>query len=445
MKTRVIACILFLLWVPHSAGQGLFEDATQDAEESKLAFDLWGYVRSVLYMGQASDPESGEIKSAYGEFALKLKAGPRGYGSAFAEVRMREGQEFDHRISEFNLREAYIDTYAGRFDFRVGHQIVVWGRADGLNPTDNITPKDMLVRSPDEDDRRLANFLLRTTYNVYPVKLELIWIPIFKPSRMPTEFIDFPPGIIYAGQNFPSARLENSGVALKLSLELAKLDGSLSYFNGYNPWSGLSAVVHEIPPLEPQDTLVKVFLKTYRMHVFGGDFSTTVGSCGLRGEVAYRRSQEDYKTNLHVINPDVYYVVGIDREFLGGVSFILQYLGRYVIDFEELEVPSHPALLPIYNLAFKNTILASQQFQWSHSVSSRLAASLFHETLSLELMGLVNLTSQEYMLRPKLDYSITDAFSLILGGELYRGPDDTLFHLVEKNLSGFFGELRLSF
>lgn len=445
MKTGVIACILFLLWVPYSAGQGLFEDATQDADESKLSFDLWGYVRSVLYAGEAPDPESGEIKSAYGEFALKLKAEKRGYGSAFAELRLREGQEFDSRVSEFNLREAYIDAYAGRFDFRVGHQIIVWGRADGLNPTDNITPKDMLARSPDEDDRRLANFLLRAAYNVYPLKLEVIWIPAYKASRMPTEFIDFPPGIIYSGQEFPSARFSNSGVALKLSLELAELDGSLSYFNGYNPWSGLSAAVPEIPPLGPQDTLVQVFLKAYRMHVLGGDFSTTVGSYGLRGEVAYRSPHEDYITNLYVINPDVYYVVGIDREFSGGVSFILQYLGRYVIDFEELEVPSNPALLPIYNLAFNNTILASQQFQWSHSVSLRLAASLLHETLSLELMGLVNLTSQEYMLRPKLDYSISDAFSITLGGELYRGPEKTLFHLVEKNLSAVFGELRLSF
>jgi len=445
MKCCAIAFILFLLWAPSSAGQGLFEDATQETDEKKLAFDLWGYVRSVLYMGQAPDPDSGEIKSAYGEFALKLKADKMGYGSAFAEVRVRGGQEFDKSVSEFYLREAYIDSYAGRFDFRVGNQIVAWGRADGLNPTDNITPKDMLARSPDEDDRRLANFLLRSTYNVHPLKLEAIWIPVFKPSRMPTEFIDFPPGIIYSGQDYPSARLENSGVALKLSLELAKLDGSLSYFNGYNPWSGLSATVYEISPQESQNTLVEVFLKTYRMQVFGGDFSTTVGSYGLRGEVAYRCPLDEYKTNFYVINPDVYYVVGIDREFSGGLSFILQYLGRYVIDFEELEVPSNPALLPLYNLAYKNTILASQQFQWSHSLSLRLAASLLHETLSLDLLGLVNLTSQEYMLRTKLDYSITDAFSLIFGGELYRGPEDTLFHLVEKNLSSVFGELRLSF
>jgi hypothetical protein len=181
------------------------------------------------------------------------------------------------------------------------------------------------------------------------------------------------------------------------------------------------------------------------MHTLGGDFSTTLGKYGLRGELAYRWPHLEYKTNIHIINPDIYYVFGIDREFSGGLSFILQYLGRYVLDYQELKAPSQAAMSPLYNLNRKNRILASQQYQWSHSFSLRLAASLWHETLHLELLSLVHLTSEEYLLRPKLEYEISDAFTFVLGGELYRGPEDTLFNLVEKNLSGVFTELRLSF
>lgn len=444
MKGRVAIWLLMVLWVPGLLGQSLFEEASQEKASSQPAFDLWGYVRSTLYLGQASDPDSGEIKSGYGEFSLKLKAEKADFGGAFAEIRGRHGQEFDLEVSEFNLREAYVDTYLGRFDLRIGHQIVVWGRADGINPTDNITPKDLLVRSPDEDDRRLANFAVRTHYNLSSLRLEALWVPFYAASRIPTEFINFPPGVLYGGHEYPTARLKNSAFAFRLNLELSGLDGSLSYFNGYNPFPGLSAAVYNVPPAAT-GPLVQVFLKAYRMHTLGGDFSTTLGKLGLRGEAAYRRPHLDYETNMFVINPDIYYVVGVDREFSNGMSFILQYLSRYVLDFKELDRPSDPSLLPLYNLNTKNRLLASQQYQWSHSFSLRLAASLLHETLHLELMSMVNLTSEEYLLRPKMDYEISDAFSFVLGGELYRGPEETLFNLVEKYLSGVFSELRVSF
>ncbi|MGB2908237.1 MAG: DUF1302 family protein [Candidatus Aminicenantaceae bacterium] len=441
---RLLLCLLLALSGFLSA-QGLFEEATQEKEGLIEALDLGGYLRSTLYAGEAPSPDTGQIKSGYGEFSLKAKAAVEDFGGAFAELRFREGLEFDQHVSQFTLREAYVDAYAGRFDFRVGHQIVVWGRADGLNPTDNITPRDMLARSPDEDDRRMANFLIRTYYNASPVRLEGIWIPFYRPSRIPTEFISFPANVIYGGQVYPAARLEDSAFAVKLNLELPSLDGSLSYFNGHNPFPGMSAEL--LPVFLPENPvpLVNAFLKSYRMQVIGADFATTLGSWGLRGEAAYRWPYEDYKAFLYIINPDLYYVVGIDREFPGNLSLIFQYLGRYVIDFEELNPPQDPSLLPLYRLAEKNRLLASQQYELSHAFTLRIAKSLMYETLELELMGYVNLTSEEFFIKPRVTYRITDALKLIAGGEWYQGPSDTLFDLMDPYLSAFFGELRLSF
>jgi len=436
---------LMLIVVGILPGQGLFEEASKDESELSEALDLGGYLRSTLYGGRAPTAQAGQIKSGYGEFSLKGRVRKEGFGGAFAELRFREGQEFDVRISQFSLREAYVDTFAGRFDLRVGHQIVVWGRADGFNPTDNITPKDMLARSPDEDDRRLANFLIRATYNAQPVRLEGIWIPFYRSSRIPTDLISFPDNVFYGGHDYPSARIEDSAFALKLNLELPALDGSLSYFNGHNPFPGLSAEVLDVNPPGIPVPLVNAFLKSYRMHVIGADFATTLGSTGLRGEFAFRRPHGDYRESLYIINPDLYYVLGIDREFPGNFSMIFQYVGRYVIDFEELPPPPDPALMPVYQLEQKNRLLASQQYQLSHAFSLRLAKSLWYETLDAELMGFVNLTSQEFLLKPKVTYRITDAFQLVAGGEWYQGPSDTLFDLMDPYLSAFFGELRISF
>ncbi len=425
--------------------QDLFEDATRSGSQTGSSLDLGGYLRSALFAGRALNPEDDQIKSAYGEFSLKLKAGRPRFGRAFAEFRGREGMEFGRPLKGFFLREAYVEAYWGGLDIRLGHQIVVWGRADGINPTDNITPKDMLARSADEDDRRLANFLVRATYNALPLRFEGIWIPFYRPSRVPTEFISFPADIRFEGEAYPAARFVHSTAALRLNFEFSGFDGSLSYFNGHNPFPALSAdgTENSVPPI-PTGSL-PIVLRSYRMHAVGMDFSSTWGSWGLRGEAAYRNPHGDYSQDPSIIHPDLYGVVGVDHEFGAGVSVILQYLVRRVWDFQELARPSRPDLLPAYQLASKNRLLFSQQYETSHALSLRAAKMFWHDTLDLELMGYVNLTSQEVLLKPKLTYSITDAFSLIIGGEWYQGPEDSLFDLVDPYLSAIFGELRLSF
>ena len=155
---KVSGLVLFfvLVFVSLLSSQSLFEQATGKDEEKP--YELNGYLRGTLFVGKIPDETGAEIKSGYGEASLKLRLRKQGFGDAFAEVRFRAGHEFQKTVSEINLREAYVNAYVGPFDFRIGHQVVVWGRADGWNPTDNITPKNMLIRSPIEDDRRLAIF-----------------------------------------------------------------------------------------------------------------------------------------------------------------------------------------------------------------------------------------------------------------------------------------------
>jgi len=416
-------------------GQGLFEEAEKSKDQEK-AYEMNGFLRSTLYLGKVPERNLAETKSGYGEFSLKLKASKKSFGSAFAEVRFRKGYEFNDDVSELNIREAYVSTYFGPFDFRIGHQIVVWGRADGINPTDNITPKNMLVRSPDEDDRREANFLLRTFFNALPVRIELIWVPVFRSSVVPTNLIPFPPGINLGDPDYPDAKLKNSAIAAKLNLELASFDCSLSYFNGFNPFSGVNAI------LTGQE--MTVFLKPYRIHVFGADFSTTLAGFGLRGEVAYRDPDESYSFS-YIPNPEFHFVMGFDKEFSGNLSVIMQYIGRHVLDFSPLAPPPIPSLIPAYELELKNRIITSQQYEVSHSLSCRLGWNLLHETMNLEIVGLANLTTEEFLIRSKMAYDITDALTFTLGGELYAGPEDTLFDFIQDHLSSLFAELRISF
>ena len=165
-------------------------------------------------------------------------------------------------------------------------------------------------------------------------------------------------------EDFPDASFKKSGFAVRCNLELPAVDGSISYFNGYNPMPGIDILVGGTGMVMD----VMPSLKAYRMHMIGGDFATTLGTfIGLRGEVAYRNYFKCYKRNAYIPYPELQYVVGFDKT-VKDFSFILQYAGMYVFDFEELE---KPMFILDYELKHKNRLINRQTEQVSHSIVSR--------------------------------------------------------------------------
>lgn len=436
---RYLLLVPLLLWSLSLSAQSLFEDVADKDLAEGASYELNGYLRGDLFLGKVPGNDEAEAKSQYAEAALKIRVRKYDFGYAFAEVRFRNGMEFGENLNEIDHREAYVSAYLGRFDVALGQQIVAWGRADGFNPTDNISPKNMLVRSPNEDDRRLGHFMIRSFLNLHPMRFEAIWIPTYAASVLPIDVIPFPTGITVGDPDYPDVRLKNSAFALKANLELADLDGSISYFNGYNPLPGISIGIVSLPS-------VILVPKTYRLHVLGADFATVVlNNTGLRGEFTYRQPHDDWEEHVHVPNPDLQYTIGLDREIFTDFTIILQYIGRYVFDYSELIEPANPADLPAYDVALKNRMISFQLDEISHAISFRPAWSLRYETLTVEALGLYNVTTEEIFIRPKISYDIADALTLTLGGDIYSGPDDTLFGAVDSALSALFLELKASF
>ncbi len=440
--------VLVLLCSPQIHAQGLFDSAVSgdslDAGVSvESAYELYGFLRGVFYAGKVPDEDKAEMKSGYSEASLKLRVRKGELGDGFAEIRFRWGQEFGEDVDEVDIREAYASLYAGPFDFRIGKQIVVWGRADGFNPTDNITPKNPLVRSPDEDDRREGNFVVRSYFNYSPLRLEAVWVPLYEASVIPTSIITLPPEVTFIEPDYPDAEFGNHGIAVKLTIELASLDGSVSYFNGFNPSPGIN--IAAVKPL-PMGVELDVRPKAYRMHIAGADFSATVmNNVGLRGEIAYREPVNGWEKNLHIPNPDLQYIIGIDKEIVTDFSFIIQYMGRYVFDYRDLADPVTPFDWARYQFEFKNRLITFQRDELSHAVSFRPEWKLKYETLSLQMLGMYNFTTEELVLRPQAAYDIADALTVTAGGEIYSGPDDTLYGSLDAYLSAMFVELKASF
>jgi len=232
-------------------------------------------------------------------------------------------------VNAIDVREAWVQTSIGTWDLKVGQQIVVWGRADGINPTNNITPINPLALSSETDDQRLGNILLQSSFGWNQFRLEEFGFRYSNPTYcllMRSLFRRYS----NRHTSYPRDAAKNGSYALRLNADLAQVDGSISYYNGYVTMPSFdysldATGVHLIPA-------------AYRIHAIGGDFSTTLGSYGIRGEAAFKQTVDDYKSALYLPNPNLEYVVGVDKS-IGDFSLLLQYAGNYIFDFEKQNAP----------------------------------------------------------------------------------------------------------
>ena len=450
------------------SGSGLFEQSLsgaptplEDGSEEQAAapapYELNGYVRGDVFVGKAGGSPRGELKAGYGELALALKIPGGHYGDAYAETRLRHGQQGEQRDLSLDLREAYVNAYLGPFDLRLGQQIIVWGRANGYNPTNNLSAVNLRVRSPVEDDRRVGNVGARAFLNFAPVRLEGVWMPLYSPTEIPP--LPFPAYVTLSEPDYPEPELSNGLMAGRLHLELPAFELSGSYVYGYAPLPGLALSGFGDPEDPPQ---IRISRAAYQHHVVGFDFSTAIGEVlAVRGEAAYR-FPPDYETQVYAPRPDLQYVLGIDRSF-GPVSIIVQYVGRYVFDWQRDQAPEDPetdledlvefpefvqeAITPLVyqELASRNQLLFSQLAEVQHLASLRVEWLTLHETLSVSALAAVNVTTKEWLAYPKIRYQLSDGMSTTVGAEIYLGPEDTMFGLIDEELSAGYGELRFSF
>jgi len=457
------------------SGSGLFESSLAgggdeggdgdalDGGASGSDFRLGGYVRGDVFAGKLVGLQRGEIKAAYGELALKATLKKGDVADAYAEARLQYGLETERRGLRVDLREAYVTAYLGPIDVRLGKQIVVWGRADAFNPTNNITPTDLRVRSPIEDDRRLGNVGARAFWYLRPFKLEGVWMPLYEPSEIPLAPGLVPPFVLFAPPDYPDGRLDKGLGAARLHVELPAFEASVSYLYGYAPMPGFRLLGYD-PGNSPDELRVAVARAPYHHHVFGFDFATTLSDViAIRGEAAYR-NPVNYQVRRWAPRPDVQYALGLDRTF-GALNVIVQYLGRYTLDWQREGSVSefgldHPQVREnwTYNVvqsqlpgviagevAARNQMLFGQLEQIQHIGTARLELLLAHDTLSLSVLGMANVTTKEWLVFPKIAYNMADGMTISLGGEYYAGPDGTLFGAIDEYLSAGYAEFRASF
>jgi hypothetical protein len=413
MRLVLMALIASVAAIPARA-----QDAPADAERPPGALERAGITGS-LRAGYWSSTRNldGEANLGAGMMWIKATRPISNRASFLVEGWTGLRTPFDDGDATGELREAFVDLRFGRLDLRVGRQIIAWGRADGVNPTDNLTGEDFTLLTPDEDDRRLGGTAVRASYYVGGVSISGLWLPEFRGHRFPLP--PPPPGVAFVHDrpDWPgdqwAVRVEQTGRAV---------DWSVSYFSGRDP----------SPDLQPQAGVVR--LAHHRVRIAGADLAANAGRFGLRAEAAYVDTADTSGHDPFTKNPFFFLVAGADRTFREHLNLNVQYLHRVVFDYRR----------PEGELAALQAVVNGETERVQHGASFRVAYKWFHDTLEAECAAAGYFDPRGVTLRPKVAYSLSDRWKAIVGAELFRGQASSLFGLLRQNSTAFV-ELRRSF
>jgi hypothetical protein len=336
-----------------------------------------------------------------------------GFVSADAEKNRQIDEE-----TGTDLHEVWIEHAAGRWDLRIGRQIIIWGKADGVQITDIISPPDYTESiTRDLDEIRMPVNAVKFRLLGDHVDTELIWIPVFKPAVQPSGDnpwaikADVPENMRMSFKDTvePDTSLENSEIALKVAAYLSGLDIAASVFYTWDDYPTYHRSTHS----EGDTLFVDYAPRHHRLTVLGLEFSRPWSDFVFRGEAAYYlgKYHETKKIDMDPIQRDL-------LKWLGGVDWTpgndwtvtAQLTGDGIIDHDDrLADPSH---------ALTATLNISKQ--------------LLHQTLTVSNMVYWSIDEDEIFDRINAEYEWTDAVHLLVGADIFCG-DDGQFGVYEDN------------
>lgn len=351
---------------------------------------------------------------------------------------------------ETNLFEAYLDRRQGGWDWRAGKQIVSWGRADAINPTDNLNPQDYReIVTVGHDDRKIPITMVRGGRPLAGGTLDALYIPFFEPNKFDIVGADYAvlgPGwlpaewerlFIKLGENFhrrrltfgetspfrvdePERSLTNGEAGARWTSHWRRFDYSLSFLSTYSDWPviRLDPTVLTRFDLRGSDTrrfledaevsdllrLRRIFSMRFpRQSIYGADFETLSGPYTIRGEAALTFDHPYYHADFSPVGkPQLSYVVGGDRQL-------------------PFHFYTNVQLLQTVILRYDSDILARRV---TTGMTATLRRAFFEDRLHLQANTLYYFRDNDYFLNLQAAYDLADDLDVALGVNLFQGSRD---------------------
>jgi hypothetical protein len=321
------------------------------------------------------------------------------------------------------LREANVEIpVAGGF-LRLGRQILPWGRADQINPTDSLVSRNWQWRTATDDEQRIGNDGVEAVLPMRAYTISGVWLASMRSTRLP--FINGLQSVSYSAID----RRSNLGVRIDRTGE--RIDWGVSLFQGADVSPSLSASFIAIIP--------QLFWRNYAIRRVGGDFAANLGKATVRGEIAYTNTVNDTvptPTSLPGQKADYLKIVlGGDRDLSDGLNVNLQWVGQHLYGNA---ATGPPAVGAAQQLILTAQALVNQQPVLNlNGLAFRVQQRACNDMLRLELSGLAYSSGQGSLVRVRVTYQFDDSLAAVLGANRYFGPADGIMGALKPNNTWF--------
>ena len=325
---------------------------------------------------------------------------------------------------QHQVRELYVEHPMLGCNTRLGRQILSWGRADGINPTDRISPRDytLLVAEESENQSGADGMTLRCE-----VGQGALLFGVFAPfggSKVP---LPSHPGFQYK----PADATGPVRTAVKYEQSQGALDWSVSLYHGADTLPSTDQLSFDANGLIIQ-------LRTPTVTVFGHDGSWTPAALTgtvLRWEVAYTTAGGNAKQAENVMA-----VIGAEYGLGGGGTLTGQWIGQKWMHFIKPEfAPDNPAGIA----AMLDAPFNRRYDQNNQALMLRWRQPWLNDSLVSELTFLYDTRRQSSFVRAKLNYALNDHWQLNAGLDHFYGQEQSNFGVLRANNTAFVGVRRL--
>jgi Protein of unknown function (DUF1302) len=393
--------------------------------EYEVRGNLRGWART--FIGDTAEIDMAETR-------LKIE-----FLSAFSEKSafftrtyfVKNAEMYDDSETELitNLQEAYIDFYSDWLTIRAGRQLMTWGKADELNPTDILNSQDMTNILEDKIIRKKGLFAFKSNIVVSDFEIETIWKPEHQSFDLPPKYSRWsffsepygtssspPPTEIIPGNGF-----DHTEWGIALSRTVSMFDFTLNWFDG---WDNIPSPIRTIDPTNNISTVTSLIYGRTKM--IGGSFAGSINSFGFWGEGAYFITKDSEGIDPDIKNPYVHLVIGSDYTFFGGAKANVQYIQEFITKIdgdnerdaeEEIFSKLGGIGLPIHQ-----------------AVSIRVEAPFgFAASNSVEIFSIMDLEQYGTMIGSKFKVAVDDNLKIETGLVLFDGEYGSVFKKFEHN------------
>lgn len=341
--------------------------------------------------------------------------------SSSASVFSSFNAMYNERIEDetgIELREAYMEYIAAKWDMRIGRQIITWGNADGLRITDIICPADYTEYiTRDFDDIRIPVDAFNFRYLPGFADFQLIWLPLFEPSILPSgdnpwavSSSSYKNAVIKDAEK-PEQKLSNSEIAAKVSFYLSGVDLA---FSGFYTWDDTpiyhTSVSNDTTFITPE---------YHRLKYLGLEINKPFGGFVIRSEAAYYKGKyfQDASSNDGTKRKDLLKaMIGLDWYPGNDWNVSAQFANDFVMNYEKGLTED------------KNTPIATLN----------VSKKLFRQTVEISNLLYFGFNENDLYDRLEIDYAFTDELHFSGGMDIFQGNDSGDFGIYRDNSQLWF-------